>query len=228
MSLSALGRWLRAALAAACVGTTAAQAIGLAVLSSQGALRREKIAAYAAVIYGFDLRDLAGQGHAPPHTAAHPPTTPRDAIVARRTGKDTLLADRLKALKSESSEIHNRLRQLKENRERYDLVEKSFLDLLDQLERDAGTAALQEVQSTLEVLQPKQAKDVILAMLHDEKADSTDDVLGDVVAIIKSMPQEKLKKIFGEFKSDSEQQTLHRILVQIGELASRQQWESNR
>jgi len=227
MSLASLFHLLRIALMAACAATIVAQAVGVGILLSQGALTRDKIARYAAVIYGFDPRDLPTQANAPQADQADSAPTSRDTIVTRRAEKNTLLADRLKALKSDNADIDSRLRKLKDDHTEYDLDEKSFEARLDQLEREADTSALQEVQLTLESLQPKQAKEVILAMLKDEHADATDDVLSDVVTIVKSMSQDKLKKIFAEFKSDSERQTLHRILVEIGEVATRQRWEPN-
>ena len=45
--------------------------------------------------------------------------------------------------------------------------------------------------------------------------------LGDVLAIIGGMPQDKLKKIFKEFKTEEERTVLNRILLAIGELDTR-------
>jgi hypothetical protein len=227
MSVASFFHLLRTALMAACAATIVAQAVGVGILSSQGALTRDKIARYAAVIYGFDPRDLPTRANAPQAGQADSAPTSRDAMVARRAEKDTLFANRLKALKSDSADVQSRLLTLQENHNQYESAEKLFEARLDQLERDADTSALQEVQLTLETLQAKQAKEVIVAMLKDEHADATDDVLSDVVTIVKSMSQDKLKKIFAEFKSESERQTLHRILVEIGEVATRQRWEPN-
>ena len=80
-------------------------------------------------------------------------------------------------------------------------------------------------QRTLENLQPKQAKDTLLRILEDEGKDPEDDVLADVVAIVRSMPQEKLKKILGEFKTEAERTTLHRIMLEIGEIEDGQRAE---
>ena len=56
-------------------------------------------------------------------------------------------------------------------------------------------------------------------MLDDELLNPEDDVLGDIVAIIRSMPQENLRKILGEFTTEEEEQILHRILVELGQIA---------
>ena len=113
-----------------------------------------------------------------------------------------------------------------QERERHEFVKASFEDLLSQLESTASAEALQEIQRTLEILQPKQAKDLLLRILEDEKLQADDDVLSDVVAIVRSMPQDKLKKILGEFKTEAERTTLHKIMLEIGEMENRQRAES--
>ena len=77
------------------------------------------------------------------------------------------------------------------------------------------------MRETLEILQPRQSKELVLRMLRDEGVDAQDDVVADVVTIIKGMTQDKLKKLLGEFKTNAEQAELHRILVEIGEFADR-------
>ena len=58
----------------------------------------------------------------------------------------------------------------------------------------------------------------MIDMLNDGDVSPEDDVLGDVLAIIRGMPQDKLKKIFREFKLEEERQVLNRILLAIGEI----------
>ena len=58
----------------------------------------------------------------------------------------------------------------------------------------------------------------MIDMLNDGDVTPEDDVLGDVLAIIRGMPQDKLKKIFREFKLEEERQVLNRILLAIGEI----------
>ena len=122
--------------------------------------------------------------------------------------------------------IHDWTNNLRSDRERHEFVKTSFEDKLTQLENDATTTALQEIQRTLEILQPKQAKDLLLRFLEDEGLDAEDDVMADVVAIVRTMPQEKLKKLLGEFKTEKERETLHRILLEIGEIERLQSAET--
>jgi hypothetical protein len=218
MKFLRLFAWIPAACAYVCVASALAQAIGIGILSSQGVLTPAKVSRYVAVVYGFDVRDLQRDPNRQKNADAE--DLPREVRLEQRVTANPVLADRLKAGKQETNDIEGLVRDLKTGRTRYDFVKKSFGELLDQLESGAATVALQEVQRTLVILQPKQAKDLILRMLQEEGLDEDDDVLQDVVTIVKSMPQERLKKILGEFKTDEERQTLHRIFVEIGDLES--------
>jgi hypothetical protein len=199
-----------------CAATTLAQAIGLGVIWSRGALTPDKLTRYAGILYGLPPQDL-------------PPLEPNEeestglvsggsADLQTRVAAHPLLANRREAIQRDFTEINMLVRDLKTKRKRYDSVKKGFQNLLDTLETDLSTTSIAEVQRTLEVLQAKQAKDLILGMLEEEDPTGEDDVLGDVVEMIRTMPQEKLKKILGEFKTNAERETLHRIMMELGKL----------
>ncbi|MFV1966408.1 MAG: hypothetical protein ACC628_13375 [Pirellulaceae bacterium] len=214
--------WIPGALLYLCAATTAAEVIGAGALWSQGMLTADKITRYCAVLYGFDLRDL----DRPKPDAPQDSRSNREALLAKRVQDHPLVGDRLAAVTRETGNIHDWTNNLRINRDRYESVKASFEDLLNGLEQDASKISLQEVQRTLEVLRPKQAKDLLLRILEDEPLDANDDVLGDVVEIVRAMPQERLRKIFGEFKTEAERKTLHRILLVIGEIGARPTPES--
>lgn len=58
----------------------------------------------------------------------------------------------------------------------------------------------------------------MIDMLQDGNVTPEDDVVEDVLAMIRGMPQDKLKKIFTEFKTEEERMVLNDILLAIGEL----------
>jgi hypothetical protein len=205
---------LFAALLYLCAATTVAESVGMGMLWNQGMLTRDKIANYAAVLYGFDLHDLQ-------RPEADPDSDPENAgadHLMQRVRQHPLVRDRLAAVTSETGSIHDRTNNLRISRERFETVKDSFQDLLSQLETEASESSLQELQRTLEVLQPKQSKDLLLRILSDSPATAEESVLGDVVAIVQAMPQDKLRKIFSEFKTEQERETLHRILLEIGDV----------
>jgi hypothetical protein len=202
------------------VATTVAQGVGIASLWVSGALTQGKVKKYAAVVYGFDLTEL-DFGDTNPTDAEPEEVMNGEELLESRVNANAMVAERRLAIKKGADDIRGLAQRLSTKRERYEIVKQGFNDLLAKLEQEAHTSALQEVQRTLEVLKPKQAKDLLMDMLQDDEIATDDDVLGDVLAIIRGMPQDKLKKVFGEFKSDEERSELHRVLVAIGEIDKR-------
>lgn len=206
-----------AAFVYACVATTVAEAIIVASLWQSGAFDATKMRKYAAVIYGFDLATLDIDGKQPKAGETNA-TLARDELLDSRVRSNATLAARQEAIRKGAEDIRVLVQTLSTKRERYEIVKDGFDDLLVQLEQDVNNTALTEVRRTLEVLQPKQTKDLMIDMLEDGDATPEDDVLGDVLAIIRGIPQDKLKRIFSEFKSEEERTVLNRILLAIGEL----------
>lgn len=201
-----------------CLATVLVQAGGGALLWSQGKLTPEKISRYTAIAYGLDVTDL------PPETSTSEKNDDadqdmtHDQLLAKRVSANTMLADRKIAMKQEADTIRSMEKELKSERDRRATVRKNFRSYLDDLEKQVVIASLRDVQRTLENLSARQAKDIILRTLDDEGLDPSDDVMADIVTIIKEMPEAKLKKILGEFKTDQEQEMLHRIVMEIGDL----------
>ena len=141
--------------------------------------------------------------------------------ISSRIAADPSTKLRHEALAKGADDIRGLAQQLSTKRERYEIVKQGFSELLNTLEQEANTNSLQEVGRTLEILQPKQTKDLLMIMLQFDEPDDDDDVLQDLLGIISNMPQDKLKKIFGEFKTVDEQVVLHKILVALGKLDTR-------
>lgn len=206
-----------AALVYACVATTVAEVIIVAALWRSGAFETAKVQRYAAVVYGFDLAELDLDGKQP--QAEQPDSTlTRDELLEARVKSHPTLAARQAAIRKGADDIRALVQTLATKRERYEIVKDGFANLLAQLEKDVDESALSEVRRTLEVLKPRQTKDLMIDMLRDGDVTAEDDVLGDVLAMIRGMPQDKLKRILGEFKSEEERIVLNRILLALGEL----------
>ncbi len=198
-----------------CLATCLVEGIGLVNLWQSGALSRDKLRQYAAVIYGFDLPSLLAK---PSSSESDDQSRERSRVelVKARAHQNPTLSLRQAAIKQGSDDIRSHIHNVSTKRERYEFVKAGFDELLSQLERDVNTSALGEVRRTLEVLQPRQTKDLMIGMLQTGDITPEDDVLEDVLAMISGMPQDKLKKIFREFKSEQERIVLHRILVAMG------------
>jgi hypothetical protein len=207
---------LPAALVYFCVATVVAEAGAVGMLAAQGVLTRDKLIQCLAALYGVNLREIedkAKKAHEPP-----PNEQPSYAdIVKQRALASRQLDLREAALDKALVDMRALAAQLRTERERYDQLKLQFDQRLAQLEQAFTDTALQEVQRTLEVLQPNQAKDQILRMLKAQTPEEEERVNRDVVTIIKSMALDKKKKIFTEFKTDEEAAKLQWILNQIRE-----------
>ena len=190
-----------------CVATVFAQGIGLAILCARGALDEERLFQVLAVVHGVDLEAM-GDEAAEAKRSVEEEQAAMEEIIEARARKSLDLDLRESALTKGLSDLLSLEARLQSDQERYKQLKDSFDDLLAKMDGQKSDNALQEVQRTLEAIQPKQAKDQILKMLEDE-------AMNDVVAIMKAMPIDKRKKIAGEFKTGDEPDKLHDILTQI-------------
>ncbi|MBP89654.1 MAG: hypothetical protein CMJ64_23585 [Planctomycetaceae bacterium] len=191
-----------------------------AKLWSVGSFSQDKTKKYAAIVYGFDMTELQLDSGGNAQAGSDDSMTNEEQVDARVDVAPSIVL-RQEALSKGADDIRSLAQQLSTKRERYDIVKEGFGKLLGTLEEDANASALQEVRRTLEVLQPKQTKTLLTTMLALDKPNDLDDVLQDLLGIISDMPEDKLKKVFGEFKSPEEQNVLHTILVAIGKLDER-------
>lgn len=197
-----------------CVGTVLAQAVGGTFVFARVGLNRDKLYRMLAVLQNVDLESLRAKREAakqPEHSEQVSP----DDIVRARLLKDLHLDLRETALDKALAELRTLEGRVKTERERYDELKQGFKEQLDAIEKGASDTALQEVQRTLEVIAPKQAKEQILKMLDEEQEDAAERAMRDVVTILKAMPLERRKKIIAEFKSAEEAEKLAEILREI-------------
>lgn len=201
-----------------CTATVASQVAVVSVAWSRGIISRGKMAHFAGVIYGLDPLDLVPQSQL---NQREPAPESREEILADRVQKTPRLIERTSAITKRSEEIRGVTLSLRLNRDRFSKARDDFAKQLNQLEAETLTRALREVQITLEVAPPKQAKEILRSMLMERSKAPVDDVMKDVVGIIKALPDEKLRKVLAEFKTEDERRLLHEILVEIGDLNKR-------
>lgn len=195
-----------------CVGTVLAQGALLSVLWAKGFLSQERVLSALAAWQGLDIHSTASAAHTAPDEQREEPSY--DEIVRRRALLSLDLDLRESAIDKSLSDLRNVETQIRTERERLDGWKQSFDDRLASLQTTTTEAALQELQRTLEAIAPKQAKDQLLNML-DSPANRHDRPMQDVVSVIKAMPLDKRKKIFGEFKTPQEVEKLGEILQEI-------------
>jgi hypothetical protein len=203
--------WLGSLLVAFAIGTTISLLVLIGMLWWKGALGDDRLLGMIAALQGIkQLPTAAGEGADP--AAAEQPSL--DQIMQSRLRASLDLDLRESAIDKSLGDLRTVETQIKTERERLDLWKLDFDQRLAKLETAATDAALLEVQRALEVMSPKQAKDQILKML-DEPSTNADDPMQDVVTVIKSMADDKRKKLLGEFKTPEESEMLAKILHEI-------------
>lgn len=203
--------WLGSLLVAFAIGTTISLLVLIGMLWWKGALGDDRLLGMIAALQGIkQLPTAAGEGADP--AAAEQPSL--DQIMQSRLRASLDLDLRESAIDKSLGDLRTVETQIKTERERLDLWKLDFDQRLAKLETAATDAALLEVQRALEVMSPKQAKDQILKML-EEPSTNADDPMQDVVTVIKSMADDKRKKLLGEFKTPEESEKLAEIIHEI-------------
>ncbi|QDV27123.1 hypothetical protein [Aureliella helgolandensis] len=193
-----------------CVGTVVAQAIVFAMAGARGNLKKETLVKGLALFNGIDIS--ADQLEETLNRSRNTPNPTYEDVEQERAQQDRNLDMRQGSIKHQRDQVSAMLAELQAKSSAFDRRTKEFYELLDSKEKGLLAASLTEVKLTLEALGPEQAKDQILRMLEV-------DLLDDVVAIVKEMPMDKRKKIFGEFvnEADKEPEQLHKILMRLRE-----------
>ena len=204
-------RWLGSALVAFSIGTVISLAVILAMLWWKGALTDDRLLGMIAALQGINPTPPAV---ADPASAAEAEQPSLDQLMQARLGASLDLDLRESAIDKSLGDLRTVESQIKTERERLDLWKLDFDQRLAKLETAATDAALLEVQRALEAMQAKQAKDQILKML-EEPTTTGDDPMQDVVTILKTMADDKRKKLLAEFKTPDEAEKLAEILRQV-------------
>ncbi len=196
-----------------CIGTVLAIGAIVAVLGMKGALTGERFQNMMAALYGVSLPGSTATTIASaPDSKEEMPSF--DQRLERRNLASLHLDLRESAIDKSIADLRNIESQVRDERKRLDQWKESFDNRLAQLQTNNTDVALQELQRTLEAIQPKQAKEQILKIL-DRTTSKNDKPMDDVVTLLKAMPLDKRKKILAEFKTPDEAEQLSDILEQI-------------
>ena len=203
--------WLGSLFVAFALGTTISLVVLVAMLWWKGALTDDRLLGMIAALQGIQPLRATSADETNSVSAEQPSL---DQIIQSRLRASLDLDLRESAIDKSLGDLRTVESQIKTERERLDLWKLDFDQRLAKLETAATDAALLEVQRALEVMSPKQAKDQILKML-DEPGAAEDDPMQDVVTVLKSMADDKRKKLLSEFKTPEEAEKLAEILREI-------------
>jgi hypothetical protein len=190
-----------------CVATVLAQLIAIGTLWFKGTLDEDRLYRVLAALHGIDIfslhAEIAAQELEPKlEQVSH------DAIVRARTRQSLDLDLRESALDKGLLDLVNRQNTLRQDQELFGELKQTYDTKLETFAEQGQEESLQQLQRTLEAIQPRQAKEQIVMMLEDG-------AMNDIVMILTRMPTDKRKKIIGEFKQDEDAQRLHEILTEI-------------
>ena len=196
------------AFAAFCVATVLTQGILMSYFVTQGAINRVSVTKLVGllngiVISGNRLQQILREGE----DREQPDV---NEILDARKMKSYDMDIRLRSQKEFRDELTVMLSELRGERERFDERLTSFRSELEELREGARNDGLQDVQRTLQALDPVQAKEQLLIMYDDERID-------DVVTIVQAMSTDKRRDILAEFVSRDDADKLADILRRIGE-----------
>ena len=199
---------------ACCMATLLAQALLVGWLWQQGRLTGDKLTRALEIYHDVDLDALEAKLQADAGGKNTTGAEYRDVLEARAR-KQILLTMRESAIDKAIDDLRLMQADLTTKRERYEEMKGRFEAEVQRLEQQAKAQGLVELQRTLEAIEPRQAKDQVLRFLEESQGEEFEKRLDDMVAIVKSMSLDKRRKIFDEFKTDSERQWLHTMLDRL-------------
>ena len=203
--------WLSHLFVALCIGTAISLAIVLGMLWWKGALTDQRLLGMLAALEGIKPAPPPQSAVALDPAAEQPSL---DQIMQARLRASLDLDLRESAVDKSLGDLRTLETQIRAESKRLDQWKSSFDQRVSQLQTAATDAALLELQRTLEVIDPKQAKDQIMTMLKDPVT-AADKPMDDLITVLKAMPLDKRRKIFAQFKTPEEQKKMAEILREI-------------
>ena len=194
--------------AAFCVATVLTQVILLSYFLIQGTLNRNSAIQLIALVNGIDvtgrrLQEIYQQGenYEQPSYAE---------ILAERKMTSLDMDIRLRSQQQFRDEISVMLADLRTDQDRFSDRLLAFRNELKEINEEAEDNGLQDVQRTLQSLEPEQAKEQLLIMYDDKRID-------DVVTILQAMSTDARRDILAEFTTPADVEILADILRRISE-----------
>jgi hypothetical protein len=199
-----------------CVATVLAQAVVLGMLWWKGAFSDDRLTAMFAALHGIHPQKPGDASAATTAQKGHAHEQPSLEEISKQrllAGLDLNLRE--STLDKALMELRNLEQQVATENERLKQWQEGMDQRIARAENTVLESSLLEVQQTLMVMSPKQAKEQILKMLPTSPDGSETRAMNDVVRMFKAMPLDKRKKIMGEFKTAQESEKLKEILDEM-------------
>lgn len=191
----------------ACVTTCAVEAVILLLLISQGQISKAKVDEIAAVVYGVDratLREFVDAVQDPPFVEPVDLDALNEQALLRSLDLD--LRESVIAKGVEDLEFYES--NLLKERERYNELRLDFEEKVKLIGDTSSSRNVDHLRRALQVLPPSQAKEQLVRFFQS----NDEEIHNDAVATIRTMPIDRQKRIYAEFKTEPEQDQLSNIL----------------
>ena len=195
-------------LAAFCVATVLTQVILLSYFLIQGTLNRNSAIQLIALVNGIDVSGNRLQEFLRKSKDVEQPSF--EEILDQRKMTSLDMDIRLRSQQEFRDELSIMLAELRDDQDRFSDRLLAFRTELKELGEEAQENGLQEVQRTLQSLDPEQAKEQLLIMYDDKRID-------DVVTILQAMSTDARKDILAEFTTPADVEILADVLRRISE-----------
>ncbi len=199
---------LLGAFGAFCVATVIAQMILFTYFLTRGSVNGDTATKVVALMNGIDITGNRLQQIMRASEDREQPDF--DDILEARKMESFDMDVRLRSQKEYRDELATMLADIKEAGVQLDERVANFRAEIDEIDKSAQKKGIQDVQRTLESLDPAQAKEQLLLMYDDQRVD-------EVVTIVKAMSSEKRSNILAEFVGEKDAEKLAEILRRIGE-----------
>jgi hypothetical protein len=204
-----IGRFLRmlgGAMLYFCAATVLAECVVATYLAASLHVDRHRWAHAVAALRGRDLA-IVPESH-PREPESSTEQASYEQILEARALKARDLEIREQALRSALAQLHAEQGRLAEDKDGFQKLKSAFEENLAAIKKQTLDAGWEENRNALLALKPKRAKDLILQMLEKNEDE-------EVVALMGPMPDARLAKIIGEFKTAEETKKIDEILRRI-------------
>ncbi|MGB1813944.1 MAG: hypothetical protein ACPHJ3_01225 [Rubripirellula sp.] len=195
-------------LAAFCVATVLTQVILLSYFLIRGTLNRNSAIQLIALVNGIDVSGMRLQEIYRQSEDYEQPSY--NEILTQRKMMSLDMDVRLRSQQEFRDELSIMLTDLRTDQDRFSDRLLAFRNELKELSEEAQDNGLQDVQRTLQSLDPEQAKEQLLIMYDDKRID-------DVVTILQAMSTDARKDILAEFTTPDDVDILADVLRRISE-----------
>jgi hypothetical protein len=190
-----------------CVGTIVSELLVAAVVLPKLKLNGERMSQIAAIAQGADL-PAKEEGKAPPQLENEEASY--QDIIEARAAKYRNLELREQQLRNNFAQVQSEESKLADEVKRFKQLSDGFNRQLAEVRQNSTGEGMESVLQTLQSIQSKLAKDLLVKMLDQKEIDV-------VVSLFKQMTDKKRAKIIGEFKTDEEKEKLGEVLRRLRE-----------